>query len=145
MNKKIILSLTSAILLTSSLFASDVKISSEDAALHKRDTHMQNKKYFIGGSPFISTVMKLKLSDEQKVKIKDIMKQSMQNMSKPYDAFGENSFDKELFIKLSKQREESKIENKALMMESVYNILDTAQKKELKEKLQKMCTDKKSK
>ena len=145
MNKKIILSLGSALLLTSSLLASDVKVQSQDTATYKNSTYMQNERHSRGNFNFISTVMKLKLSDEQKAKIKDIMKQSIQNMPKPYDAFSENSFDKELFIKLSKQREDSKLESKAVMMESVYNVLNAAQKKELKEKLQKVCMDKKFK
>jgi Spy/CpxP family protein refolding chaperone len=147
MNKKIILSLASAILLTSSLlFATDVNVSEQGAQPAKQSGKKMHKEHH-GKNYFLATVMQLKLSDEQKAKIKDVMKENMKNMPKPNDAFTDKGFDKELFIKLSKQKEESKLENRANMIESVYNLLNDAQKKELNEKLQKnrVCMDKEPK
>jgi len=159
MNKKIILSLASALLVTYSLFASDVTPPMQKSQCPQKNcmqqkscpqpqnpNAMMGKKHHTSKSHFISAVKHLNLSDEQNSKIKDIMRQNMKNMPKPYSAFSEDGFDKAMFIKLSKEREDSKLQKRADMMEAVYNVLDTAQKKELKDILQKRaCMSKKSK
>ncbi len=137
MNKKIIL-VGLVVALASSLFAGDMNCPPQDGSGARCNMKMMNAKNNTK-TPFISEVMKLKLSDEQKAKIKELMQQNMEkraSMPKPMDAFGEKTFDKEMFIKISKEKKEQQLENKANMMQSVYNVLDDAQKKELKEILQ---------
>lgn len=136
MNAKVIVSLGSAILLASSLMASDMKEMKSEKSSKCGSAKMMKDKHH-GRDNFMSNVMKLKLSDEQKTKIKDIKKENMQKMPKVSDAFSEKSFNKELYIKLSKDRKEYMIENKANMIEAVYNILDDSQKKELKNSMSK--------
>lgn len=134
MNTKIILSLGSAILLATSLLASEAKeMKPENSAKSSNTKMMKNQRHGEGG--FISKVMKLKLSDDQRAKIKEIVKQNMQNIPKISDAFGEKSFDKELYIKLSKDRKSYMIENIANMIEGIYNVLDDSQKKELRDSM----------
>ncbi|PNV84192.1 MAG: hypothetical protein C0627_02095 [Sulfurimonas sp.] len=68
------------------------------------------------------------------------MRENMQNMPKISNAFSDTNFDKELFIKLSKERQEKKIERKAQMIASVYAVLTPAQKAELRKMIdQKMA------
>lgn len=81
---------------------------------------------------FIHAVMRLNLSDEQRLKVRELMLQNMKKQIRPYDAFTEKGFDKELFIKLSKEKRDNRIQNKADMIEGVYKLLDDSQKKELK-------------
>ncbi len=132
MNTKIILSLGSAILLATSLLASDMQeMKAENPP--KAPNKMMKDKLHHKKDIFIATVMKLQLSPEQKTKIQEIMKENRQNMPKITDAFGEKSFDKELYIKLSRDRKSYVLEHRANMIESIYKVLDDSQKKELKE------------
>lgn len=81
---------------------------------------------------FIHAVMRLNLSDEQRLKVRELMLQNMKKQVRPYDAFTNKGFDKELFIKLSKEKRDNRIQNKADMIAGVYKLLDDSQKKELK-------------
>ena len=85
-----------------------------------------------GKNNFMSAVKKLNLTQEQRQEIRSIMKANMKNRINPNDAITADGFDKALFIKLSKQKRESRIENKANMIESVYKLLNDSQKQELK-------------
>jgi hypothetical protein len=131
MNTKIILSLGSAILLTTSLLASDMKEMKSENPQKNPQKVMKDKSYH-KRDIFISAVMKLKLSSEQKTEIQNIMKQNRQNMPKIRDAFGEKSFDKELYIKLSQDKKSYMLQRRANMIESIYKVLNDSQKKELK-------------
>jgi Spy/CpxP family protein refolding chaperone len=140
MNTKILLSLSSAILLASSLLATEVKqppMQNQDMPVKSSSQKMMTKRPDKGHNPVIGAIMQLKLTPEQRVKIKDIMKQNAKNMPKLSDAFSETSFDKETYVKVAQQREQDKIQNRANLIESVYNVLNDAQKKELKVMLDK--------
>lgn len=142
MNKKIILSLASALLLTSTLLASGMnsdnqntmKCSDKNGMKKECSKKMMYKKHH-GKNHMVAIMMHLDLSAEQKVKVRELMRNTWKNMPKTSDAFSDSSFDKELFIKLSKERRDNKIQREADMIEGVYNILTPAQKKALKEKL----------
>jgi Spy/CpxP family protein refolding chaperone len=146
MNTKIILSLSSAILLATSLLAADVNQSvmqKQDAPQKNSSKQMMPKRPDQGHNPVIGAMMQLKLTPEQRVKIKEIMQQSRKNMPKLSDAFSDTAFDKEAYVKVAQQREQDKIQNRANMIENVYNVLNDAQKKELKVMLdKKTCVQK---
>lgn len=134
MNKKIILSIVATALVASSLLAfngqGQMQQGKRDGYKHgKMMMHSQKHK---GGFMFIKMVMKLDLSDEQRTKIKSIIKNSMESMPKPSEAFTDTSFDKNAFIKLAQERKDSKIQRKADTIEKVYTVLDASQKKDLK-------------
>ena len=133
MNKKIILSLGSALLLTSSLFAANMNCPNPGMCPQKNNNKMMMSQRHSGKHTFISKIMQLDLSDDQRAKIRDIMRENMAKMPKPSTAFSETGFDKELFIKLSEAKRDNKIQNRADMIERVYNLLDASQKKALKE------------
>jgi Spy/CpxP family protein refolding chaperone len=140
MNTKILLSFSSAILLATSLLAADVNQSvmqKQDTPLKNSPQKMMTKKAHKAHNPVIGAMMQLKLTPEQRVKIKEIMQQSRKNMPKLSDAFSDTAFDKEAYVKVAQQREEDKIKNRANLIESVYNVLNDAQKKELKVMLDK--------
>lgn len=134
MNKKIILSLTATALLASSLLAFNGQGQKQQGNQQgfKQGKMMMQGQRQKGGFMFMKMVMKLDLSDKQRSEIKAIIKENMQSMPKPSDAFTDTSFDKETFIKLAKERRDTKIERKADTIEKVYTILDSSQKKDLK-------------
>jgi protein CpxP len=137
MNKKIIMSLGLALLLTSSLAVAQMNSDKGmgNCAMKQQSGMGQNHK-----NPIMAQMMSLNLSDEQKEKIKAIMIKNMQNMPKISTAFSDKGFDKELFMKLSKEREEKKISQRAEMISSVYEVLTPEQKAELKKMLDQEMT-----
>lgn len=140
MNKRIILGLGFAALLSSSVLAGNISCDKEDKGFNK--SHKMSCDSHRGGR-FMPLVMKLDLSDEQRKKIDAIVQESMKGMPKISDAFSENGFDKKLFVKLYNEKIENKAEKKAQMIESVYAVLDASQKKELKKILNERATAKK--
>lgn len=127
MNKRVILSLGLAVLLSSSLFAGNMGNNRDDRGTCNSMGYDKN-----GGNRFISLVNKLDLNDEQKKKISSIMQEKMKSMPNPSDAFSDKEFDKALFIKIQKEKMESRVERKADMMEAVYAVLTPTQKQQLK-------------
>ena len=138
MNKKIIMSLGLAVLLTSSLVAGQMNCDKNRGSCAKsQQCNMKQKSH---RNPLIAQIMSLDLSDEQRDKVRAIMRENMQNMPKISNAFSDTNFDKDRFIKLSKERQEKKIERKAQMIASVYAVLTPAQKAELRKMIdQKMA------
>jgi Spy/CpxP family protein refolding chaperone len=133
MGKKMIIGLVASLLFTSGLLASGEKCcdSKESKSCKEYKMHM-GKKHMGKKHGFVKKVMRLELSDKQKKEIKDIVAKCKNNMPKPYEAFTDTEFDKAKFIKLAKAKKDSKIERKAKMMEKVYAVLNSSQKKELK-------------
>ncbi len=135
MNKKIIVSLGSAVLLASTLFAANATCnnsgSNQNAPQQQKSKKMMKPSRH-GKSSFMGAIMQLNLSQEQRQEIRSVMKENMKNRINPNDAFSADGFDKALFIKLSKQKRESQLENQANMIESVYKLLNDSQKQELK-------------
>ena len=132
MNKRIILSLGLAALLSSSLLAGNMSCDREGKGFNKSHKMSHNSHR---GSRFMPLVMQLDLSDEQRKKIDAIMHKRMKDIPNMSDAFSDNAFDKELFVKLQNAKREHKAEKRAQMIESIYAILNTSQKKELKKML----------
>ena len=118
MNKRIILSLGLAALLSSSLFAGNMSCKGEHCDVkseRKGDMKHNNHR----GFPFMKYVMSLDLSDEQRNKIGSMMKDRIKDMPKMSDAFSDKEFNKELFIKQQKEKRENRVEKKAQMIESI--------------------------
>ena len=146
MNKKIILGLTTAVLLATSTFAYSGGGKSCDGYKNGCEKHkMMKKKNHKDGFKFVHMVMKLDLSDKQRDEIRSIVQKSMTSQPNPYSAFTETEFDKQKFIKLNKQKRENKIERKADMIEDIYGVLNASQKKDLKTMLDMKRIMKKSK
>ena len=133
MNKKIILSLGTSVLVVSSLLAYSPYsgMKQENASSCKQGKMMKHQKHGMGHG-LIKMFKKLDLSDAQKIEIRAIVKKSMQDMPNPHTAFSDDSFDKAEFVKLAQQRKEGRVEQKAELIEKVYNVLTSAQKKDFK-------------
>ena len=133
MNKKIILSLSAAALLSTAAFASynkgDMKRGCESS---NKQYKMMKQNHSKKGQHFMKMVMNLDLTSKQKDQIKSIMVEQRKNMSQPSDAFTSKGFDKAQFIKLMQEKKDGKIQKKADIMEKVYNVLNDIQKKNLK-------------
>jgi Spy/CpxP family protein refolding chaperone len=134
MNKKIVLSLAAAILLSTSAIASCQNSDMGKGYKEKSSScnMMQKGSSFKQHGSIMHMAMMLDLTDEQRVKIRDIIKSSYANMPKQSDAFTDNSFDKQKFIDISKEKREFKIKNKADTIEKIYALLDDSQKKDFK-------------
>ncbi len=135
MNKKIILSLGAAALLASSLFAYGPQGSMKQGCYQGT---VQNKMMMKQGNLYkkdgrmMKMVMMLDLTDKQRVQIQGIVADSRKNMPNPHDAFTQSTFDKEMFIKLAKQKKYGVIERKADLVEKIYKVLNSSQKQDLK-------------
>jgi len=134
MNTKIIFSLGTSVLLATSLLASPTQSymhkcdgSSCKEKKMQREGHEHHK-----GHEMVKMFMKLDLSDQQREKIHSILKDSMKNREKPSMAFSDSSFNKEKFISICKQKQANKIEHKAELIEKIYNVLNSSQKKDFK-------------
>ncbi len=133
MNKKIILSLSVAALLATSVFASCQSSNMKKGCGDNYSCNMKKKNSsFKKHGSIMHMVMMLDLDADQRAKIKDIVKSSYKNLPKQSDAFTSNNFDKQKFIDLSKQKRELKIKNKADTIEKIYELLNDSQKKDFK-------------
>lgn len=135
MNKKIILSMAASMLLASSVFAFGGQGDSRKSCSQKNGQHkMMMKK---GGhhkkdGRIMKMLMMLDLNDKQRTEIKQIVQDSMEDISNPYSAFSSDDFDKTKFIKLVKEKRDGKIEKKAEVISKIYAVLNSSQKKDLK-------------
>lgn len=135
MNTKIILGLGTSVLLASSLLAYSPQSNMKqgDGSSCKQHKMMKHQKQGQArGHGLMNMFMKLDLSDEQKTQIRTIVKDNMKTMPNPHAAFSDESFNKEQFVKLAKQKRDAKIERRAELIEKVYGVLNSSQKKDLK-------------
>ncbi|MCW8896130.1 Spy/CpxP family protein refolding chaperone [Sulfurimonas sp.] len=133
MNTKIILSLGATALLASSLLAfspQSGKGQGNNAGCNQQK--MMKGQGHRGNKGLVKMFMKLDLSDKQRAEVKAIVKASMESMPKPHSAFSDDSFDKKAFIKLAKEKRDGKIKRRAEMIEKIYKVLDSSQKKDFK-------------
>ena len=133
MNKKIILALAAATLLTSSLLASGPQNGANQGNNPK--CNQQNMMQSQGNKKdhgIVKMFMKLDLSPEQRTTIREIMKETMNSQVTPAKAFTDNSFDKKAFVELAEAKKNTKIQRKADMIEKIYAVLTPAQKKDFR-------------
>jgi Spy/CpxP family protein refolding chaperone len=126
---KIILGI-SAIALISSTALATMKHTNCD-----RSTHLQTKQTKMlhhKERGIVPMIMKLNLSMEQRKQIGTILKELRKDIPHPTDAFSKTHFDKERFIQTAKERHTKRIEKKALLIEKIYPLLNSEQKKDLK-------------
>lgn len=137
MNKKLILSISAAVLLSTSLFANmhDGKKQMPKDGMNKQACmdKMGKKPFeFKKGDMIIGKMMMLDLSSEQKEKIKTIMDNFKDDLEDPYEAFSANGFDKDKFVDAQKNNIKTMLKNRADLIEKVYAVLTKEQKKDLK-------------
>lgn len=135
--KKFILGLGAVALLTNSLHANmnEEKTQMQKAMMikHFQIKHMPMKSQKgIVDRMIIGKIMMLDLSDEQKGKIDTIIKEFKAELSDPYEAFSDNEFDKDAFVKAQRNNIKTMIKNRADLIEKVYNVLTKEQRKDLK-------------
>lgn len=146
MNTKIILSLGTSVLLASSLLAISPQSNIQQGngsgwnqnkmmQQGNRSSCKQNKMMKKGQGRrggLMQIFKKLDLSDAQRTEIRAIVKSSIQNKPNPHTAFSDTSFNKEEFVKLAKQKRDNRIERRADVIEKVYKVLNSSQKKDFK-------------
>ena len=129
---KLLLAVGVSTLLSTGLYAYGSKAEcSKMNKSHGKKTHKHMNSYKKSDS-LMSIFYKLNLSDKQKQKIFDIKKDILKDKVSVDTAFTKNSFDKEKFIKIMKQKRENMLESKAEMIDRVYKILTSKQKEQLK-------------
>lgn len=129
---KLLVTLGLTTLLSTGLYAYGSK--GECSMMNKMDGKTNHKymKSHKKSNSMMSMFYKLNLSDEQKDKIVAIKKELSKNRVSADVAFTKNSFDKEKFIEVMKQKRENMLESKAEMIDRVYKILTPQQKEQLK-------------
>jgi len=134
MNKKIILSVATSLLLASSVFAFNGQSDVRDNKNYKESSYkmVKKSKHHKKRDGIIKMIRALDLTKSQKMEIKQIIRDSRKNLPNPNNAFTDTKFDKELFIKLSKDKKDAKIQRRAELISKVYNVLTISQKKDLK-------------
>ena len=104
-----------------------------------KNYHKGDKTRFI-----IGAVYSLDLTKEQETKIDEYVTEYRKNKRKTFDAFSEDGFDKEAFIKARMNKKENMIKAKADLIEKVYTVLTKEQKAELSKKLKEFKKMRKS-
>lgn len=134
MNKKIILSLGASALLVSSLLACPQSgMKQGNGSSCKQQKMMKGQKHHNArGHDMLKVFMQLDLSDKQRTEIRGIMQNSRKSAPNPHAAFTDSSFDKQTFIKLAKEKRDTRAERKAQVIEDIYNVLSVSQKKDFK-------------
>lgn len=129
LNKKIL-----AGLVLGTVIASGALYAKSNSGMNgcQKPAHSFKAKGHAGKMPMFSVLKELNLTQKQKDEIKNIMKEQMSSKDKLSDTFSKNSFDKKLFIKTMKEKQDNKVEQKAIMIEKLYSVLDTKQKVQFK-------------
>jgi len=134
MKKSVLTGLLLSTIFTSSIYAVDNKrvegCMKGDMQNHQMQSmnHQNRGEYF----SFMRMVHQVNLSDEQISKIKDIMKNHNKNIQKENDAFTKTTFDKQKYIEIGLNKHKNMLESKANLIESIYKVLTSKQKEELK-------------
>jgi Spy/CpxP family protein refolding chaperone len=134
---KVLTGLVLSTVLASGLYAScggkqdrGDKSSCQMKGKYQKKMMKHSKKHMM---PIMKAVKQLDLSDEQRTKIKDIFKEERKaKKSAMNEAFTKDSFDKQKFVELMKEKRENMLKSKANMIEKIHNVLDTKQKEQFK-------------
>jgi protein CpxP len=131
---KLILSLGTVALLTSSALASSYEYKKGGCDYKSKKHHKMSKNgmHHKKGHHVIKTIMRLDLTPEQRANIKDILNDARKSMPNPNDAFTSTSFDKEKYAKLMKEKRDGKASKKAETIAKIYAVLNDIQRKNLK-------------
>lgn len=132
MNKKIILGLTTAALLATSAIACNGHQKMNQGSEKNKTCNIKNSNRHDDSHMFVKMIMKLNLTDKQRAEVLSIVKENMQSMPNLSDAFSDSTFDKKEFMRIANERREAKVERKTDMIEKIYKILNSSQKKDLK-------------
>ncbi|HJE02721.1 periplasmic protein [Aliarcobacter thereius] len=135
--KKTVLALALVSTLSTALYAQNGDMrnnNSQNCYMQNSDRGMMNHKRSHSKNEMngMNIFNQLSLTNDQKIKIREIVRDSRSKMVHPYDAFTKNSFDKDKFIKMKKEQREQKIEIQADIMEKAYKVLDAKQKEQLR-------------
>ena len=134
MNKKIILSISTVAILTTSLFAYNSQRDMNEGCKDRGSKHQMMKRDHKQkrGVKIERMVMQLDLSKKQRLEIREIIQESRKNIPNPYSAFSDTNFDQEKYMKVSNERKDNRIKTKAQTISKIYALLDASQKKDLK-------------
>ncbi|AXK49272.1 hypothetical protein CRU87_05380 [Aliarcobacter trophiarum LMG 25534] len=137
--KKIVTSIALASILVSGLSAQgwqNCDFNQNHNYSKKGDRYYQKnympQRHYGNGNGMLWMFGELNLSSDQRAKIYDILKDSRANQEFPCDAFTKDSFDKNKFAKIMKDKQEKRFERQADVLEKAYKVLDSKQKEQLK-------------
>ena len=131
--KKIVSSLALASIIVSGLYAQqgpncDFRKDPQNCPMNQKDGKKMSKQQH----GILGMFYQLNLTPEQKTKIDQIVSESRKNQEFPCDAFTKDSFDKDKFVKIMKDKREKSQELHADVVDKVYKILDAKQKEQLR-------------
>lgn len=139
MNRKLILSLSTVALLSTSLFANmpmgnhNMQNQGIIKEQQKKDMQKHPIQYSVMHSEIVlNNIMMLDLTNEQIKKIKEIINAKVENIINPSDAFTKDSFDKAKYLKTIEQNKEMVLKDRVEKLSKIYEILTKKQKIDLK-------------
>lgn len=102
-----------------------------------KDGKYKSRSYHKGDSGrfIIGAIYSLDLDPKQKTKIDTLIKEFENKRFKYFEVFTKDGFNKDAYIKARLQSKESKVKQRAQLIEGIYSVLTAKQKKELKEEL----------
>ena len=131
---KIVSSLALASILVSGLYAQqggancDFRKDGKNSPINQKDGKKMSKQNY----GILGMFYELNLTADQKTKIDNIINESKKNQELPCDAFTKDSFDKDKFIKIMKDKREKNQELHADVIDKAYKVLDSKQKEQLR-------------
>jgi len=75
-------------------------------------------------------LQRLNLTSKQQKSIKAIMQKSMQNQDAIFEAFKNNNFNKNKFIKIMESKRDNMIKSRAQMLSDIFKVLNKQQKED---------------
>ena len=143
MRKKILGIFLLGSVLATSVVAGDYKKGDCDFKKDGNSKMNMEKREFPKSMHFgiIRAIHDLDLTDEQKSKIREIMKNTKPKVESYAKAFEDNKFNKDAYIDISMNKYKNMIEFKATLIEKIYTVLRDEQKTELKDLLEKSSNE----
>lgn len=138
MKKYVITAVAATTILVSSALAQDNMKKHGHHMKEGKKCNMQkgncNKKskMMAHGNAFMHIFYKLNLSDEQYSKIDKIIVDAHKKSETIADTFTEKEFNKDKFVKMEMSKKENMIKKRAMVIEKIYDLLTTKQKKQFK-------------
>lgn len=131
--KKVVTSLALASILVSGLYAQqvpnwDFRKDPQSCPMNQKAGKIMSKQQY----GILGMFYQLNLTPDQKTKIDEILSENRKNQEFPCDAFTKDSFDKDKFVKIMKDKREKSQELHADLVDKAYKILDSKQKEQLR-------------
>jgi len=136
--------LTAAIIAASMLLTTPLQASERSKGKYYNSYEQTHRNISKKSKSLVDNLLKLNLTPTQTQQLLDILTKYSYNQQQISDAFSQDSFDKEKFIQIMKQKKDAEIIRQANIINDAYEILTSEQKEafiaSLNRKSKKQCS-----